>query len=429
MSDQVELVTDGDGFAVLGERTSVESFLVSIGSPKTSEIDLPRLSKVMAVGAIGVQAHAAKVAAAPLPDAARWVRLTEESARKIQDLGGLTPTKTPGVSHAMIGNVGASKSWVQLDRVPGQLPANPAMLAGAPALMAQLAMQQTMQEITDYLAVIDAKLDDVLRAQKNTVLAQVIGVGLQIDEAMTLRQHVGRVSDITWSKVQDATGAVAEAQAYALLQLDAIADKLEKKSTIADLMRAAREAEQKTQEWIAVLARCFQLLDGLAVLELDRVLESAPADITGHRLGLRAAREERLATIEATTVRLVSRIEAAADRANSRVLFNPRQSPAVVQASTGVTGSVNEFHQRLGIGAAHLPAESRRWSAAAADVGRLARAKGATAASAGRRLGAGTKSLASSASASVGSRFAEAGRRRQKRPDDTADTPGDEQAT
>ena len=75
------------------------------------------------------------------------------------------------------------------------------MLAGAAGVMAQMAMQQTMDEITDYLAVIDAKVDDVLRAQKDAVIADMIGVDVVLDEAMTIRDSVGRVSEITWSKV------------------------------------------------------------------------------------------------------------------------------------------------------------------------------------------------------------------------------------
>lgn len=68
--------------------------------------------------------------------------------------------------------------------------------------MAQLAMQQARDEITDYLAAIDEKVDDALRAQKDAVLARMIGAGLVIDEAMTIRGHGGRESEVTWSKVQ-----------------------------------------------------------------------------------------------------------------------------------------------------------------------------------------------------------------------------------
>jgi hypothetical protein len=37
--------------------------------------------------------------------------------------------------------------------------------------MSQLSMHQTMNEITDYLATIDEKVDDVLRAQKHAAPA------------------------------------------------------------------------------------------------------------------------------------------------------------------------------------------------------------------------------------------------------------------
>ncbi len=351
-------------------------------------------------------------ASARAVDSARWIRLTEESAQKIAENGGLMPTKVPGVHHVMLGKPGASKSWIQVDKGPGQLPANPKLLAGAPALMAQLAMQQAMDEITDYLAAIDAKLDDVLRAQRDTVLAQMIGIGLQIDEAMTIREHVGRVNEVTWSKVQDAAGTIADTQAYALLQLDALAEKLERKSTIADLVKTANEAEDKTRDWLAVLARCFQLQEGIAILELDRVLETAPEDLTGHRLGIQAARQDRLVTIGRSTERLVTRIQTAAARANSRVLFNPIQSPAVVRASTRVTSSVSDLHERLGIGAAHQSLETRRWAAAAADVRDRARTKGVDAVSAGRRLGVGTRDRAAKATDKVANRVVERARRR-----------------
>jgi rRNA processing protein Krr1/Pno1 len=410
LENGIELISDGDGLAVIGESSAVERFLATLGLP-SKDLGLPRLSKLLSLGTAGLQAASAH-GAARVVDSARWVRLTEDSARKVSELG-LTPTKTPGVSHAMIGKPGDVKSWIQLDKGPGQLPAKPTMLAGAPALMAQLAMQQAMDEITDYLAAIDAKLDDVLRAQKDSVLAQMIGIGLQIEEAMTIREHVGRVNEVTWSKVQDAAGTIADTQAYALLHLDALAEKLERKSTIADLMKTANDAEAKTRDWLAVLARCFQLQEGIAILELDRVLETAPDDSDGHRLGLKAARQDRLDTISRSTERLVMRIQAAATTANSRVLLNPIQSPAVVQASTSITASIGEFHERLGVGASRYDLETRRWAAAAAEVRDRARIKGASALGAGKRLGTETRQRATSTTEKVASRFAERARRRR----------------
>jgi hypothetical protein len=57
--------------------------------------------------------------------------------------------------------------------------------------MAQLAMQQAMDEITDYLATIDEKLNDVLRAQEDAVWADMIGAGLDIRCASVVKPLTG----------------------------------------------------------------------------------------------------------------------------------------------------------------------------------------------------------------------------------------------
>ncbi|MGY1665911.1 hypothetical protein [Geodermatophilus sp. SYSU D00696] len=270
---------------------------------------------------------------------------------------GLMPSRTPGVSHAMVGDPGSIKSWLQIAQGPGSKAANPALLSGAAGIMTQLAMQQVMDEITDYLATIDEKLDDVLRAQEDAVLADVIGVGFNIDEALTIREHGGRVNEVTWSKVQASSATIARTQAHALRQLDALAEKVESKAKIGDLAKATEGVETKVQSWPAVLARCFQLLDAVAVIELDRVLEVAPDDLDGHRLGLRAVRQKRLDTISQTTERLLVRMAAAAATANTKVLLNPVASPAVVQSSEHVITAVADFHGR---GSGSSP-EGIRW--------------------------------------------------------------------
>ncbi|MFB9830995.1 hypothetical protein [Actinoallomurus acaciae] len=194
-----------------------------------------------------------------------------------------------------------------------------------------------MDEITDYLATIDEKVDDVPRAQKDAALARMIGVGFVIEETMTIREKRGRVDEVTWSKVQAAPATITETQAYALRQLDSLAEKMERKTKIDDLATTAKEAESMVREWLAVLARCFQLQDAIAVLELDRALDASPEELDGHRLGLKVARQDRLEHISRSTERLVARMNAAAGAANAKVLLHPAKSPAVVQSSNHVT--------------------------------------------------------------------------------------------
>jgi hypothetical protein len=295
MDDEIQLISDGDGLAVLGDPEAVERFLISEGL-SSKDRGLPRLGTVLSTGAAAAQ-EGSEIAA----NSGRWVKLTKESAQLVDKYGLRKSSKTGFSTGVLKGNSGQVKGFVQFVPGPRAILTNPAFLAGAAGIMAQVAMQQSMDEIIDYLATIDEKLDDVLRAQEDAVCADMIGVGFDIDEAMTIREHAGRVNEVTWSKVQASSATIARTQAYALRQLDALAEKVERGTSIADLANSAKEAESKVRGWLVVLARCFQLLDAIAVLELDRVLDAAPDDLDGHRLGLKASRQKRLETISRST--------------------------------------------------------------------------------------------------------------------------------
>jgi hypothetical protein len=365
--DELQLVSDSDGLAVIGHAAAVERFLHSEGLV-SKDLDPPRLRKVLSGGAAVGQTAAVLASAS-----GRWVKLTDESAKAIQKWGLMRSNQT-GLSMGVVyakGDPQGIKKIVQFASDPGTLTSrvlNPLVLANVASLMQQIAMQQSMDEIADYLATIDEKVDDVLRAQKDAVIADMIGVDLVIEEAMAIRQQVGLVGEVTWSKVQATSATVAATQAYALRQLDALASKLENKADMDDLVKAARDAGRKVQEWVAILARCFQLQDALAVLELDRVMTTSPHELKQHQLGLKVARQNRLELISRSTVELVERMNAAAAKANAKVLFNPFDSPAVVRSSNRVVDVVVEFHAALGIGQDREGLAAKRWRDAVAET-------------------------------------------------------------
>lgn len=381
MEHEIQLISDGDGLAVIGELTAVERFLVSEGLTSSKDLGLRRLRS-----ALGGAAEAAKLASELSAESGRWVKLTKDSAKLI-DKYGLRKNARTGVRTGVLkGKKGQIKGFVEFVKGPGAGLANPGLLSGAAGIMAQLAMEQAMDGITDYLATISAKVDDVLRAQKDAALAEMIGVDLMIEEAMAVREAVDHVSAVTWSKVQSAPAAIASTQAYALRQLEALAEKMERSAKIGDLAKVAKDVETRAQEWLAVLARCFQLQDALAVLELDRVLNSTPDELDRHRLGLRAARQNRLELMSRGTERLVARMKAAAETANAKVLLHPAASPGVVHSSNRVETRVVDFHQRLGIERGGRELEARRWGEALAEVRDKAIEKGSEGADSARAL-------------------------------------------
>src|SRR5690606_19491981 len=102
-----------------GDDAAIEQFLVSEGvtSPPCR---LPSLRNVLHMGTA-----AAETGSAIAANTGRWIQLTEESAQLVEKFG-LMPSKTPGVSHAMIGQPGDISSWLQVINGPSSMLTNPA---------------------------------------------------------------------------------------------------------------------------------------------------------------------------------------------------------------------------------------------------------------------------------------------------------------
>ncbi len=408
MNDEIQLISDDDGLLVVGEREMVERFLTSEGLAPSQNLGRSRLQLLF-----GSAAEAAKLGSEIAAESGRWVKLTKESSEFIGKYG-LRRNATTGLATGVLkGKQGQIKGFVEFVKGPGAGLTNPGFLSGVAGVMSQLGMEQTIAEITDYLAAINEKVDDVLRAQKDAAVAAMVGVDLVIEDAMAVRATVGQVSSVTWSRVQAAPMAIATTQAYALRQLDALAEKIEGKAKIGDLAKAAKEIESKAREWLAVLARCFQLQDELAVLELDRVLSSTPDELDRHRVGLQIARKNRRELISRGTERLVTRMQVAAETANTKVLLHPTTSPDVVRSSNHVESGVMDFHERLGIERGRREPEARRWVDAVTDARDKAIEKGSEGADAARALRDEALDRAGSAAGRLSNGIAERMRRRR----------------
>ena len=353
MDNEIQLISDGDGLAVIGEPKAVETFLRAEGLWDVSKkFDLRRLRSLLGIGSDIAQAIS-EISA----NSACWLKLTPESARLIKE-HGLMETETPGVSHIMVGVPGKVKNWLQAEQGVGSLLTNPAALSGVAGLMAQVAGQQTMAEITNYLDRIDAKVDDVLGKVDDTVLKDMRGARLQIRRAQTMRDREGRVTFDSWSEIQNASGKLAGVQGYALLQLEAIAKKLESKKRVGGLATASEEARPEVQKWLAVLADCFRLQQSFDDLALDKAMDESPAALNARRQGLEADRKDRLELISTHTMNLLTRMDAAVRSANKKMLWTRTKSLAVIDSGNDLALGVQEFHDLLGI-----EAEARSWEA------------------------------------------------------------------
>lgn len=360
MQNEIELISDGDGVAIVGSPTAVEEFLASLTlttrpmalTPSASDLDfasstVTRLST--GVDRIG-----------------RWIEASEETIHFVESLG-LMPTGLSGITHTVLAKSDVIKGWVKAAQEHSELISNPALFSGVAGVMTQTAIQASLQEITDYLKRIDEKLDDVLRAQTNAALAKVDGVRFALEEALAIKAAVGKVSDVTWSKIQTTTTTLFETESYALRQIQDEAGRLRLDTPIADLYEAVRTIETNIPMWLTILANCSSLYDSIAILELDRVFASNPDDLDSHRVGLKAAREKRLKTIASALEMMLGKLSTSVDRANSKVLLNPIQTPKTVESCRTIAISLIEVSTIFGFTTSEEKAEAKRWVEAASE--------------------------------------------------------------
>ncbi|GAA0968311.1 hypothetical protein [Actinocorallia libanotica] len=394
MDSEIQWISDDEGLLLTGDSVAVKKLLLSEGL-WSSSLDLTqRLKPFLGIGTTAAQA-ASEIAA----NSSLWVKLTRESAHLAKKHGLRESSKTGNLTGVVRGEAGGQiRTFVEFAKGPGS-PLNPAMLSGVAGIMAQTALQQSLAEITAYLARIDAKVDDILRKLDDTVRKDMIGAGFQIQRAKTMQKHEGRVTDDSWSEVQNASGKIADVQGYALLQLQEIARKTGEQTKIGDLAETAGKAEGEVQEWLAILARGLQLQVEFDLLGLDRALYSSPEDLDARRRGLRADRQNRLESISRNTESLLACMDAAAHRANTKLLWNPTTSPAVVRSRNHVATSVHDFHELLGIESEHQPLEARGWMDAAAEAGNKALEKAGSAAAG---IASSSKTLEKAGPAAVG---------------------------
>jgi hypothetical protein len=358
MDDSIEIISDEDGFVVIGEPNAIERFLHSeglAGEPPAQAADV----SLAALGVIGQSAGAG------MESSGRWVKLTKESAaiaRKYPLMKDSVTGLSMGVARTAGGQTGHLLRFASVGSM-----LNPTTIASIGTIMNQMALQKSIDQLGEYLAEIDEKVEDVLRNQQDAVLADMIGVDFVIEDAMTGRASSGRVDEATWSKVQGTSATLARTQGYALRQLDGLAQKLEKKMKLGELADATQAIEPKVREWLAVIAHCLQLQDTLDVLELDRVLDAVPEDANQKRLALRAIRENRIDRIAGSTGKLIERMDIAVTRANGKVLLQPVPARAVVRASNGVGEVVRQFHERVGVAHEHAGADAKRWRVAVGE--------------------------------------------------------------
>lgn len=329
----INVVEDEQGLLFLGDQAQIKAWLDERGLT----------SYEFKARAAGVARGVAKVTEKTADASGRWVKLTKESAELVRRYG--KPDKIqPGVVQKSNGQV---VKWLKFEK-PGQL-FSPAMATGVAGMMTQMAMEQAIKEITDYLARIDDKVNDLLRDQKDRVIADLLGASFEVDEAAAIRAKAGTLNDTAWSKLAPCAQTMATALAYALTKLQGTADKLTRPGSVEDLSCVADTARDDVPVWLAVIAFAVKTRDRLSVVELERALAEAPDTLEEHRDAIVEARRNRLGKVRHGVEAFRAVLDEAAGRARGEKLLHPFAVDSTLAALDGLMVQTDSFSRALGI--------------------------------------------------------------------------------
>lgn len=367
MSAEIEIVSDGDGALILGDENAIQEFSAQYGlSEWARRVPLDRLSRWLHLGT-----EAANRITQIAQQSGMYVKLTPESVAALKKAGGLMPTAKKGVSHLMLGKTGDhSMKWLQADTSISALIGNPAVLTGMSGLLASFSQQLEAKELNEFMARVDARLDEVLTNQRNETLADIETAAEQIEDALSLLESDGDPQTI-WELVRSADDHIATVQNKALKTLGSVADSAKRADSSKEMKKLSQELEGKVNLWLSVLARCFELKDQFNVIELDHVMMTAPKKYDGHRKGLAKNRQRRQNKVIGQTSQVLAALDQAGALAVGRTIIHPNVAKRLVEAINTTAGEIHSFHKPLGIIEDHKKLEPLPWREAWKDPDQL----------------------------------------------------------
>lgn len=335
----ISVIEDEQGLLLLGDDKAIDAWLAEAAVPKR---DTRKIRKNVFKGV----AKAARLLGDAQANGGRWVKMTKESADLVRKYG----FKGEGVARQGNGRIVAHLKFENLGKVKSL--AGPQAMFGVEAIMAQMALEQAVAEITDYLKTIDKKIDDLLQDQKDQTVADLVGVARMIDETMAIRENVGLITQTTWSKIAGSPQIVARAQSYALIKIENITKKLAEASDAPEAESIARQLAKDVVDWLSILANAVQLQDKLSILEIDRVVAEEPETLERYRKGVITARTRRLCDIEAKLRELVASIRESSRKVRDQKLLHPISVDNTLQTLDAVNAKLSGFASALGLQAA-----------------------------------------------------------------------------
>lgn len=246
-----------------------------------------------------------------------------------------------------LGKPGKTGKWLQVDKGFGSLLTNPAVLSGVGGIITQVALQQSLAEITTYLKTIDQKLDEVIRKVDEAKKSDLSGLLKTLREAMIRYEIEGAVDSHFMNHITNFHTTVNAVEDYAWDQVDAICKGLGEVRGLKPMMVATEEAQRQISQWLGFLANAYLAecrLDDFKLKEKrEESLEAYHEELKTLRV-LQADRDRERATRVHDLYETAHEVAKLADK---KLLTNRAAAEALNQRANDIAGLAYSFAEAV----------------------------------------------------------------------------------
>ncbi|WP_461172679.1 hypothetical protein M1D93_17145 [Arthrobacter sp. Z1-9] len=327
MSDndhELSLYVDGKNALVAGDPSAIAELFRKLD---VKPEDRANLGSGVADLLAGLAGAVAMAMSANIPG--NSFHMTPESYARFLELVGSTEEKLGIVSGVLRQSDGRIDTIIEL---VSSSPVNPAAAANVQLMAATLAIRVALKDLDTLVQAVDAKLDTIVRDNRDEALGSVQGTTHVLDKAFGYFEETGRLNDALWDQVSGQAAALAQAHAVALNHLNTIADSLTVKNFGKRVNNAETAARGELKHWLVIAAVALTNMVRMDALEAVRSVQDG-SDSPAHDRHIAKAREQRMTATSTAIQNLSDAISKAVDVDSFTRITNPLEMPKLYTAA------------------------------------------------------------------------------------------------
>lgn len=337
---ELSLYVEGRNALVAGDPTAIAELFRKLDVKEEARANLGSGVADLLAGLAGA---AALAMSANVPG--NSFHMTPESYARFLELVGSTEEKLGIVSGVLRQSDGRIDTIIEL---VSSSPVNPAAAANVQMMAATLAIRVALKELDTLVQAVDAKLDTIVRDNRDEALGNVQGTTHVLDKAFGYFEETGRLNDALWDQVSGQAAALAQAHAVALNHLDTIADGLAVKNFSKRVSRAEAAAKGELKHWLVIAAVALTNMVRMDSLEAVRSSHDG-SDSTAHARHIAKSRERRLASTTAAIQNLSDAVSAVVDVDALTRITNPLEMGRLYTSAEELQRLLRIFSSNFGM--------------------------------------------------------------------------------